>query len=164
MSVRRMWQSAVLWRAACFVLMGSVVVLSYFALLVHQRNNDLVDWAMGLGAQEELRERMGDEAYANIFLPTNYKIAMDGVGAHDDLAGVIIVHEASHEAYLIVFGQLDNRARLEMADGTTHEFTTSSEIAAVNLGLLSQAVLDSLATASFAVIDTVTNETILRQA
>lgn len=99
--------SAQIWRAAAFVLAGVVLVSAYFNVQLRSDNNQLIDYAFGLGSQKEIEKRIGTEVLAALGSPTTTHVALlptaSSMHAERGMFAMLGVPEGGDEAVLFLF-------------------------------------------------------------
>lgn len=113
------------WRAASFALAACLLVGFFFGLQLWERNQQLMDLALGLGTQEQFSDLAGRSWQDFAADPAVQRIALEPTDAADaDAHAIVYVDEESDTAFVLTIGLPQGKPLTVVAtdaDGTRHE-------------------------------------------
>jgi hypothetical protein len=96
--------SGQVWRAATFVLAGSLLVVLYFGIQFYDRNEQITDYALGQRTYDQVSDLLGPDLLMYLNNPNTTSIVLLPVDEDDAMHAVVFVDESTGEGFLYTFG------------------------------------------------------------
>jgi hypothetical protein len=99
-----LFSSGQVWRAATFVLAGSLLVVLYFGIQFYDRNEQITDYALGQRTFDQVRQLLGPDLVDYINNPSCTPNVLLPVNENDAMHAIVFVDESTGEGFLYTFG------------------------------------------------------------
>jgi hypothetical protein len=145
----RLISAGQVWRAATFVLAGSLLVVLYFGIQFYDRNEQITDYALGQRTYDQVRELLGPDLLDYIHNPNCSTVRLLPVDQRSAMNAVVFVNESTGEGFLYAFAVDPDAPYTLVATGPggetiRQEFTATNAIHGVRLTGIDTTLLGSL--------------------
>jgi hypothetical protein len=137
----RLYGAGVYWRAACFALCASLIVVAYNLTEANNTNNQISAAFLNNLTGVQIESLIGSTVKDFMFDATSERVVLDSNNAADQYRGLVFVREGSKDAFLVVEGlpaATDFRVCVKDAKGgvkTVHNFSGNGRIYGARISL-----------------------------